>query len=226
MRAPAWISDMEVSRCQSCNNRFRSTMISSRRHHCRSCGHCICGSCSTKKLVLKYCKHEGEVRVCDTCYTHFTGTVLSKNTSIWPKPTREVDETILFGDFRTVNSGVSIWVALQEDFCLHVYTSRLDQAEEYAIRLPDLLELHRCKTTRIFTIREMTKVHTFCLDANHQITYQRSDALDAKLADSTGKLNFYADLWYEAMEMARSLSLPTWYTRKRDSSDSGVSNVT
>ncbi|CAF1574678.1 unnamed protein product [Adineta ricciae] len=224
-RAPAWINDLDVTRCQNCNNRFPQILISSRRHHCRSCGHCICGSCSTKKLLLEYCKNEGEVRVCDTCYTHFTGTVLSKNTSVWPKPTREVDETILFGDFRTNNSGATVWIALQEDYQLHVYGARLDQAEDYAIKLSDLLDLQLDKDSRTFTLRETTKTHTFSLEVGHKITYKKSDVLDEKLKNSTSNLNFYTDLWFEAIQLARSTTLPTWYVRNRDSSDSGVSNV-
>ncbi|UJR15044.1 hypothetical protein I4U23_002017 [Adineta vaga] len=225
LRAPAWVNDIDVTRCQNCNNRFPQTLLSSRRHHCRSCGRCICGSCSTKKLLLEYCKNEGEVRVCDTCYTHFTGTILSKNTSIWPKLTRDIDETVLFGDFRTNNSGTVIWIALQEDYQLHVYGAKLDQAEDYAIRLPDLLELQLDNETRTFTLRETTKTHTFSLEVNHQITYQKSDALNENLKNSANKTTFYTDLWFAAMQLARSTTLPTWYIRKRDSSDSGVSIV-
>lgn len=47
-RAPPWINDTDVTRCQNCHNRFPSALILSRRHHCRSCGHCVCGSCSSK----------------------------------------------------------------------------------------------------------------------------------------------------------------------------------
>ncbi len=227
IRAPAWVNDIDVTRCQNCNNRFQNskTIIFSRRHHCRSCGRCICGSCSTKKLMLGYCKNEGEVRVCDTCYTHFTGTFLSKNTSIWPKPTREIDQTIIFGDFRTVNSGGIIWIALQEDYQLHVYGAKLDQAEDYSIRLPDLLDLQFENETRTFTLRETTKTHIFTIETNHQIFYQKSDSINEKMKNSDNKLTFYTNLWHEAMNLARSTTLPVWYIRKRDSSDSGVSNV-
>jgi hypothetical protein len=174
---------------------------------------------------LEYCKNEGEVRVCDTCYTHFTGSVLSKNTSIWPKPTREVDQTVLFGDFRTVNSGMIIWIALQEDYQLHIYGAKLDQAEEYSIKLPDLLDLQVDFENRIFTLRETTKTHTFSLEHNHQITYQKSDFLNDKIKTFDTKLTFYTNLWHEAMQLARLTALPEWYIRKRDSADSGVSNV-
>ncbi|CAF4538087.1 unnamed protein product [Rotaria sp. Silwood1] len=224
-RAPAWINDLDVTRCQNCNNRFRTTIILSRRHHCRCCGRCICGSCSTKKLLLEYCKNDGEVRVCDTCYTHFTGTELNKNSSIWPKATRDIDRTVLFGDFRTVNSGTNIWIALQEDYQLHIYGAKLDQAEEYSIVLSDLIELHLESDIRTFTLRETTKTHIFAIDSNHQTIYQKHELLDEKLKNSDNKLTFYTNLWYEAMRLARSTTLPEWYIRKRDSSDSGVSNV-
>jgi hypothetical protein len=224
-RAPAWVNDLDVTRCQNCNNRFPATILSSRRHHCRCCGRCVCGSCSTKKIALDYCKHEGEVRVCDTCYTHFTGTFLSKNTSIWPKATRELDQTVLFGDFRTVNSGMIVWIALQEDYQLHIYGAKLDQAEEYCIKLSDLVQLEVDMANRIFTLRETTKTHTFSIDANHQIIHPKSDTLNNAIKNFDTKLAFYTNLWKEAMELARNITLPEWYIRKRDSADSGVSNV-
>ena len=194
IRAPAWVNDVDVTRCQNCNNRFRTSIISSRRHHCRSCGRCVCGSCSTKKLALEYLKNEGEGRVCDTCYTRFTGTVLSKNTSIWPKATREVDETVLFGDFRAVHSGSIVWIALQEDYQLHVYGGKLDQAEDYAIKLPELLEIQLESDTRTFTLRETTKTHVFTIDSTHQMVYEKNDLLDQKLKNSDSKLTFYCNL--------------------------------
>jgi hypothetical protein len=225
VRAPAWVNDVDVTRCQNCNNRFPTTIISSRRHHCRCCGRCVCSSCSTKKLLLEYCKNEGEVRVCDTCYTSFTGTILSKNTSVWPKPTREVDQTILFGDFRSVQSGVVIWMALQEDYQLHIFGGKLDQAEDYSIKLPELLEMQLEAETRTFTLRETTKTHVFTIDSNHQIVYEKNDILDEKSKSSESKLMFYTNLWFEAMQLGRSTTLPDWYIRKRDSADSGVSNI-
>ncbi|CAM4746628.1 unnamed protein product [Rotaria magnacalcarata] len=224
-RAPIWVNDVDVSRCQNCNNRFRTTIILSRRHHCRCCGRCVCGSCSTKKLTLEYCKTEADVRVCDTCYTRFTGHVLTKNSSIWPKATRDVDRTILFGDFRSVSSGTIVWIALQEDFQLHVFGAKLDEAEDYCIILSDLRDLQFEADTRKFELKEITKNHSFAIDSNHQITYPKSDFIDEQLKTVDSQLTFYANLWYETMQLARSTTLPDWYIRKRDSTDSGVSNV-
>ena len=224
-RAPVWVNDMDVTRCQNCNNRFRSTIFSQRRHHCRSCGRCVCNECSGKRLSLPYCKNDGEVRICDACYTHFTGLLLNKNSSIWPKPTREIDQTILFGDFRPLNSNTVVWISLQEDFQLHVYGAKLDEAEDFSIRLPELLDYQFEADTRTFSLRETTKMHTFILELTHQITYQKHDTLEERMKGHESKPAFYADLWSRCIQLARLSTLPDWYTRKRDSSDSGVSNV-
>ena len=38
-----------------------------RRHHCRACGHVVCGNCSSQKAPLRYLRWES-VRTCDTCF--------------------------------------------------------------------------------------------------------------------------------------------------------------
>jgi len=90
--APLWKPDAQAKECSGCFQQFN---LITRRHHCRSCGSCICGSCSTKKLFLKYCYHKGEVRVCDICYTHATG--IHKYRTSSSKILRNPDNTILFG---------------------------------------------------------------------------------------------------------------------------------
>jgi hypothetical protein len=40
--APVWIPDDQAPACMSCNTKFSFTH---RRHHCRSCGDCICKTC-------------------------------------------------------------------------------------------------------------------------------------------------------------------------------------
>ncbi len=63
------------------------------------------------------------------------------------------------------------------------------------------------------------------MDSNHQIAYEKNDIIDEKAKSAESKLIFYTNLWLEAMEHARSTTLPDWYIRKRDSADSGVSNI-
>lgn len=65
-----WIPDTAVSACMVCTDPFTKIR---RRHHCRMCGHVICGPCSTHKLKIPYMKDtQGRVlagRVCDECYS-------------------------------------------------------------------------------------------------------------------------------------------------------------
>ena len=64
-----WESDSSSPSCPLCCTKFT---VSTRRHHCRSCGKLACAVCSTKKLYLadssvKSSGPNGE-RVCDPCF--------------------------------------------------------------------------------------------------------------------------------------------------------------
>ncbi|XP_047395445.1 zinc finger FYVE domain-containing protein 26 isoform X2 [Sciurus carolinensis] len=63
-----WIPDESESVCMVCC-REHFTMFN-RRHHCRRCGRLVCGSCSTKKMVVEGCR-ENPTRVCDQCYSYY-----------------------------------------------------------------------------------------------------------------------------------------------------------
>ena len=62
--APLWTPDKAVSNCTICKTPF--TLVY-RKHHCRSCGDCICGKCSPYKVVVP---GQGAVpiRVCSACF--------------------------------------------------------------------------------------------------------------------------------------------------------------
>jgi FYVE, RhoGEF and PH domain containing 1 len=61
---PVWIKDQETSMCMNCTTNFTTFR---RRHHCRACGHVICGKCSSHKAPLIY--NDNIVsRVCDPCF--------------------------------------------------------------------------------------------------------------------------------------------------------------
>lgn len=47
-RRPFWVPDKDATRCMHCDTKF--TLLN-RRHHCRKCGHCVCGSCAPKDNV-------------------------------------------------------------------------------------------------------------------------------------------------------------------------------
>eukprot|EP01130_Rhizamoeba_saxonica_P008545 TRINITY_DN345_c0_g1_i4.p1 TRINITY_DN345_c0_g1~~TRINITY_DN345_c0_g1_i4.p1 ORF type:complete len:522 (-),score=74.89 TRINITY_DN345_c0_g1_i4:2325-3890(-) len=63
--APLWIPDKEASNCMQCNRKF--SMIQ-RKHHCRRCGKCICGRCSSNRVLLPFIHQSTKVRVCIRCF--------------------------------------------------------------------------------------------------------------------------------------------------------------
>lgn len=48
--APAWVGDEQSDACLLCADTFSLTK---RRHHCRRCGLLVCGSCSSKRYIIK-----------------------------------------------------------------------------------------------------------------------------------------------------------------------------
>ncbi|XP_043842321.1 zinc finger FYVE domain-containing protein 26 [Dromiciops gliroides] len=72
-----WVPDELEITCMVCRSE-RFTMFN-RRHHCRRCGRLVCGSCSTKKMVVEGSR-ENPVRVCDQCYSHYNQHVPEENT--------------------------------------------------------------------------------------------------------------------------------------------------
>jgi hypothetical protein len=218
IRAPVLVYDIDVTRCQICNTRFGLKLTPSGRHHCRACGRCICGSCSTKKLLLKYRPKDGEIRVCDTCYTVATGINRHSISSI--KITRNPSKTILFGDFRCISSNAMVWIELQEDYQLHIYGGKLDQVEDYSINLLELREILFIEPTRTFILNGKEKRYKFSIELKHQ-----NDYIDEDMKNIHDKPSFYAKLWYETMKSARLKTLPLWYIKKRHSADSGISAV-
>lgn len=64
-QAPMWIPDTAVSACMICADTYTKIR---RRHHCRMCGHVVCGPCSTKKIPIAYMGNKPG-RVCEACYS-------------------------------------------------------------------------------------------------------------------------------------------------------------
>ncbi|UJR31635.1 hypothetical protein I4U23_019117 [Adineta vaga] len=219
LRAPVWVNDNDVKRCQICQNRFGFTLISS-RHHCRSCGRCICASCSTKKFVLKYCAEKGARRICDTCFSYFTGK--KKDFISSTKNLRNPYRTILFGDFEYASTNSTVWIDLQEDHHLYIYGAKLDLVEDFMIDLTQLCEMSLNEKTYTLIMNTKDKVYKFTLKRNHQITYLESNRINQNMMCAMNKSLFYAKLWYDSIQLARLKVVPSWYIRKRDSADSGI----
>ncbi|MGH0140181.1 UNVERIFIED_CONTAM: hypothetical protein FKN15_070508, partial [Acipenser sinensis] len=69
-RAPTPIREKEVTLCMTCQESFNS--ITKRRHHCKACGHVVCGRCSEFRARLLYNNNRPN-RVCVDCYTVLHG---------------------------------------------------------------------------------------------------------------------------------------------------------
>jgi len=62
---PRWIPDEETKFCFKCRGEFDWV---NRRHHCRHCGHILCGECSKHRALLPVAFGERDPqRVCDEC---------------------------------------------------------------------------------------------------------------------------------------------------------------
>ncbi|XP_068964351.1 FYVE, RhoGEF and PH domain-containing protein 1 isoform X2 [Petaurus breviceps papuanus] len=69
-RAPTPIREKEVTMCMCCQEPFNP--ITKRRHHCKACGHVVCGKCSEFRARLVYDNNRSN-RVCLDCYTALQG---------------------------------------------------------------------------------------------------------------------------------------------------------
>ncbi|XP_075996781.1 FYVE, RhoGEF and PH domain-containing protein 1 [Genypterus blacodes] len=69
-RAPTPIREKEVTLCMKCQEAFNS--ITKRRHHCKACGHVVCGKCSEFRARLSYDNNRTN-RVCVDCYVTLVG---------------------------------------------------------------------------------------------------------------------------------------------------------
>ncbi|XP_074501027.1 FYVE, RhoGEF and PH domain-containing protein 1 isoform X2 [Sebastes fasciatus] len=69
-RAPTPIREKEVTLCMKCQEPFNS--ITKRRHHCKACGHVVCGKCSEFRARLSYDNNRTN-RVCIDCYAMLVG---------------------------------------------------------------------------------------------------------------------------------------------------------
>jgi hypothetical protein len=63
--APVWIPDDQVQNCMECSAKFSFVH---RRHHCRSCGDCICKDCFRHKIAIPGLGRAPQ-GVCTKCYT-------------------------------------------------------------------------------------------------------------------------------------------------------------
>ena len=69
--AAMWTPDNLVDACELCQKPF--TMITRRRHHCRSCGKVACYDCCSSFCNMPHIKKDKKVRVCNDCHKDRVG---------------------------------------------------------------------------------------------------------------------------------------------------------
>jgi len=70
-----WIPDKDASECMTCGKIFS---YARRKHHCRLCGHVVCGKCSQNRMKEPRLTSEKKIRVCDGCFDKFAPSYLVK----------------------------------------------------------------------------------------------------------------------------------------------------
>ena len=62
-------NEPDAPECTACGIKFTQTI---RRHHCRSCGRCVCQYCSPKTVEMASLQLKGEQRCCVACYEYLS----------------------------------------------------------------------------------------------------------------------------------------------------------
>ncbi|TMW57970.1 hypothetical protein Poli38472_013444 [Pythium oligandrum] len=80
LKTDMWVHDGDRSHCNVCVQQF---MAFRRRHHCRTCGEVVCGSCSSqRKIHLTEVNVECVTRVCSFCMIRATDASISTTESV------------------------------------------------------------------------------------------------------------------------------------------------
>jgi len=68
--APLWVQESEATACNVCQEAFGWAIIvgGRQKHHCRSCGQVVCGSCSGYQLLLPNIHKTRKQRACVVCF--------------------------------------------------------------------------------------------------------------------------------------------------------------
>jgi hypothetical protein len=81
LRIANWIPDKSAKKCMRCLKKFN---LSTRKHHCRSCGYVVCSDCSEHVAVLPNMGYNSPVRVCDACFISITDARVNENVGQTP----------------------------------------------------------------------------------------------------------------------------------------------
>lgn len=69
VKAPLWVQESDVTVCNVCQEAFGWAITGGRqKHHCRSCGHVVCGPCSGYQMLLPNIHKTRKQRACVVCF--------------------------------------------------------------------------------------------------------------------------------------------------------------
>ncbi|XP_063288802.1 FYVE, RhoGEF and PH domain-containing protein 1 isoform X1 [Pelobates fuscus] len=147
-RAPTPIREKEVTMCMKCQEAFNS--ITKRRHHCKACGHVVCGKCSEFRARLVYDNNRTN-RVCVDCYGTLHGSLPSpgynvhtpqRRKSILEKQASVVAEhSVLCSYMHYLEKGAKSWhkgwfvIPQNEPMVLYIYGAPQDVKAQRSIPL-------------------------------------------------------------------------------------------
>jgi zinc finger FYVE domain-containing protein 26 len=202
-----WVPDETESMCMVCC-REHFTMFN-RRHHCRRCGRLVCGSCSTKKMLVEGCR-ESPTRVCDQCYSYCNKDAPEENPGQSEAPDSSKSESPPYLAVVRVPKAVEVeWIlSLNED------ENELVRSEFYYEQAPSaslciaILNLHR---DSIICGHQLIE---HCCRLSRGLTNPEVDA--GLLTDIMKQLLFSAKMMFVKAGQSQDLALCDSYISKVD----------
>ncbi|XP_053552021.1 FYVE, RhoGEF and PH domain-containing protein 1 isoform X2 [Bombina bombina] len=147
-RAPTPIREKEVTMCMKCQEAFNS--ITKRRHHCKACGHVVCGKCSEFRARLVYDNNRTN-RVCVDCYSTLHGSLSSPGYSLHTPQRRKsilekqasvvAEHSVMCSYMNYMEKGAKSWhkawfvIPQNEPLVLYIYGAPQDVKAQRSIPL-------------------------------------------------------------------------------------------
>uniref|UniRef100_A0A8C6PTK5 FYVE, RhoGEF and PH domain containing 1 n=1 Tax=Nothobranchius furzeri TaxID=105023 RepID=A0A8C6PTK5_NOTFU len=151
-RAPTPIREKEVTLCMKCQEPFNS--ITKRRHHCKACGHVVCGKCSEFRARLSYDNNRTN-RVCVDCYVTLVG--------VSPSPCGKqaslaAENSVICSFLHHMEKGSGrgwqkAWFVIPENEPLVLYIYGAPQAAPLCRSSQDLLTYHQTLLQQISSVQ-------------------------------------------------------------------------
>lgn len=184
---PVWIKDQETSMCMNCSTTFTTFR---RRHHCRACGHVICGKCSSHKAPLSYDGNQVS-RVCDQCFDILSPSnseqlkMLQTQASVRSQqnqqPTKKTNlilqvkasDTAVISGYLNITCNKKTWLrrwfSVRDDYVLYSFKAHQDVVALTAVPLPGYQVLS------VDSVDGIDREHTFKIFHKLKVYYLQAE---------------------------------------------------